>query len=378
MTLLELVIAVGLLTTLLAVFIAFTSQQQLQAKVKIQKRNLYNLKRALVETYLTVVEESGKVCSPDGWLSPYCDRTIPFPILENKGFLSLYLDGDLPAGALSSISTKVKGILASAGCVYLRTDDVSGSKKLVFACSQPLLTSLTYRLTDGSSSSGLSFGGLSPLAFPVSVEVGYDLEFQGETQSRKEEFSIRELYDTLKDTSARRMDWLRNLIRTYALTRLETEVHRNPYPDGLSSTEDFYVPWAWQVLATDGKIYKECGDSNCSGIDDWLTSSPSFEDVLKAVVERLGSSGLYPNGYDGFMWPWRIVLIGNGCSGNLSSCRADNNKPPSPNKLVAPGDYWDKYSLKPPYHALIYSADPKVMADAGAPEWERSTVVYDR
>jgi len=378
LTLLELVVSVALITLILASFYQFYYHQRLMAKVALQTKNLSLLPRALEEGYLTVVDSVGELCAPDGWNSAYCDGTIPFPLLESQGFLHYYLDADLPSTTISAITDRLKGVMGTAGCIYLRSESAGGSVRLVFACSRPFLTALTYQLSDGTSSSGLSFGGISPTSFPVGITVSYDLEFQGESVSQTRDFSLRELYEKLKGVSAARMNWLKSLIKTYALTRLETEVNRNPYPNGLHSTEDFYVPWAWQVLATDGLIYKECGDENCSGIDDWLASSPTFQQVLEAVLERLGGGDLYPYCYDGFMYPWRIVLIGNGCSGDLSSCRADNNLPPSPNKLVAPGDYWDKYSLKPPYFAWIYSADPKVMADANAPEWERSVVVYDR
>lgn len=354
--------------------------------ISLQKANL-SYSRALnnarmiamatAGVYRTVVEDSAPVCAPSGWANPQCDATIPFPVLEN-GYLKVYVDSDL--SVKNRLENQIKTIITSAGCVYSGKDTANGADVLKFMCLTPKITALSYTLSDGSTTSTFSTGGVDPMHFPVSVTLSFTVDLSnGETVKKTETYDISYLRQDLIRKSAERIQTVASALETYYTTRLSTEVDMQPYPDGLHSTEDFYVPWQWQVLATDGQIYKTCQDQYCSGIDDWNTGNPDFDDVITDVTKRLLQSGAYPLSLDGFMYEWRVILVGNGCSGDLSSCTADNNKPPTPNKTVTgAGWYWDVYSVKPPFFTWIVSSAPSCLKNDSSPDWCRTRIVYSQ
>jgi len=375
-TLIEVAFALLIMAVILVYFVRFINVERANVRFTQGNYNAKLLAEAIPKVYKAVVNYSAPYCAPDGWSSPYCDSTIPFPILEN-GILKVYVDSDLPDKA--SLEGEIKTILTTAGCTYQGTTAVGGEDSVNFLCLTPKLTSLSYTLSDGSTTTTFQKGGVDPMHFPVKVSIGYTIDMgNGETYSRTVSFDVSYLRNSLIRESAERMALLTDALKSYYTTRLSTEVDLQPYPNGLHSTEDFYVPWEWQVLATDGKIYKTCNDDKCSGIDDWETGSPDFDTVIDRIIKNLlyGTSD-YPLSLDGFMYSWRIILVGNGCSGDLTNCKADNNKPPSPNKNVTGASwYWNVYSVKPPFFSWIVSSAPSCLQNDDSPDWCRNRVVY--
>jgi hypothetical protein len=80
------------------------------------------------------------------------------------------------------------------------------------------------------------------------------------------------------------------------------------------------------------------------------------------------------------MFPWRIILIGNNCGEDLTSCSP--SKPPTPNKSgISPSSstyyYYNKYNIKPPFVTYIVSKGTSCEKKADSPAYCRFRVVYD-
>lgn len=337
---------------------------------------LASFPRAVEEIYQAYREIVFPLGGLSGVNSSYLAYAVPFPVAFGRGIVGVAVYSQTPADVKDALRQRVSGALFKVGCTYLRAEDSGARTIFKYYCDNPKFEELNYHLSDGteaSSLSDLSLSSLSPLAFPVEVEAVYLWKKgDGSYAENRRTVGFEELYAELKEDSAEKINSIARALRTYFLTRLTTEMELRPYPNGLHSVSDHYVPWFWQILADSGRQFDYCVDDSCSNfnLSVWKNSA-SFQFVLERLRDNL-FDGEWKLLVDPFGRPYRIILVGNGCSGDLTGCGADNGKPPKPTD-----DYYSVYGIKPPFFTWIVSDSDECLSDPDAPVWCRFRASYE-
>lgn len=339
----------------------------------LQRERLALFAKGIPQYFLAVRDYLSQYCGKEGVESVYCDDNSAFPFVYD-GKVIFRIDRDLPEDAKDYLKSLQEGLLKPLGCVFLKEELSSGAYEEEYFCKKPEIVSLNYYLTSGETvndGDSLVFGAptVSPLAFPVQLEVKAKEYFGEKAKDTTYQYSFPYLFENLKRESQRRINTIADALRSYALQRLTYETQVNQYPSGMSSTDDFFVPWVWQILADDAvKANTPCQGENCSNFDStiWKTSLSSKRTLIKKIVDYVGGGSSYLT--DAFLFPYEGIPIGNGCEGDLSTCSADNNAPPKPQQ-----NYDSVYFVRPPFFSWVYSSACVAKGDS----WCRTKVVYE-
>lgn len=179
--------------------------------------------------------------------------------------------------------------------------------------------------------------------------------------------SLAESYNELGKRTLDKMRMLRDLLKNYGTQKRFMELNSRPDPQtgigGMYETDDFSIPWVWQILSPDQRfVFYVCRDTACSqfcqrnanGTVNTASCSPvssvwensNFTNITsssRTAFTRI-QNNLSVNSNistDGFGNSLYIALIGNG---NCTLTNCPSNNPPAPSR---------NYPLQPPYITVI-------------------------
>lgn len=351
----------------------------------IEVRNaLERFASGIMKNYSLIMEVFEPVCTnvdagatDDGWGWKHtdCSSTSPLPYWDADGRRLVYsLDlSSLDASQAQSLKDQVSSNLYPL-CFY---DEESEENTLQFVCDGLVWIRDVYYRTPYSGDVGTFHTPgteLDFLNFPTALVVEYSRKIRtsGETVDEVYEVNLGDLYLYSVNRSREKMKRLVDTLRQYAQTRIVAEF-QNPYPDGLRSGDDFFIPWHWQGFGS--SIYETCTDDSCSNLQDpnkWVRSFLGFADVWVRILNNLfgGDTSLI---VDGFGNPMRLIPIANGCDVDLTLCSFNNGVPPFP------GPDYD-YVVKPPFVSYVVSvvclSPTNPYTGERVPDWCRMPVVY--
>jgi len=371
--LIELMLAMAISASLVVSYLMFAAMQSYSKRAKYVPEFGQKLVGVQEGIYSLMQTALFPLAGYNGVSSSYLANSSPFIYYDTTAKRAkILLSSDLTGTDRTDLVNAIDGQLRQVGCRVIKDDGSS----LTLYCYPVKIEGATYTLLDGTATSNpLTFGKFGPLSFPI--EATYKLCVSGPQGSEKcwnYKVGFGSFYDRLKEQSAAKFNQIESVLKSYYLTRLNTEVSLRPYPYGLHSTADTFVPWEWQAIADAGYAYSFCQDGSCSNFSsyEWKGSGITFYDVASRLAQNF-NFGDVSYFLDPFGYPIRVILISNGCGGDLSTCPADNGLPPLPSD-----DYYDIYSIKPPFFTTIVSSSSDCLANPNAPFWCRLSFSYDQ
>lgn len=172
--------------------------------------------------------------------------------------------------------------------------------------------------------------------------------------------SLDKSFDYLGKVTIIRIDTIKEALKNYATTKRFLEFQSTPNASngvgGMFETDDFYIPWAWQIL-TPNQAYVNgtCSNDNCdsfcvrnncvSKFNVWDTSINSPINNRALIFQRINTNlGLNLSDKDGFGNPLYVFPVFDRNRCNLNTCQA----PPLPQR-----NYQSVAITLPPFQGLI-------------------------
>lgn len=408
-SLIEMSLVLVIMAIVLTASVKLINAYRMQTEAGYQSYQISSLANAVRENAKLVLDAAATVCtqitfsSPNdgwGWRHSLCLNTSPFPVLDTAtSILTYHIDTANFAGTVFSIINNIGPYCTYAG----KTESA-----LTFNCSALNITGMQYQTLTGPTNnaaantvnifttphtSGTNTDFLNFLNFPSALYIQYkELLNTGQTvshydminaQTNAANFAYKlDLTDLYLDRVKKTRDGLITLdaaLRGYAISAMTSEFE-NAAPAGLNSRDTFFVPWAWQFLASSpANAGILCNNSTtCSSITAhtvWAQAADvaTFAQAWILILGNLLSSNL-TFAADAFGDPLRILPIANNCSGDVSGCTPAQNTPPLPQGNYLAAMSANNYSPRPPYDGLIVS--PLCTSNASYPDFCRWIVVY--
>lgn len=372
-TLIETGLALGVMAIMLMGLMTLFSSQMQNTQNKIQRDGLVAISNGIKRNFILILEAFEPVCSivddtladdQWGWQNVSCSGTSPLPQYSpGAKTLSYFADfGSLSASNAARLTQEISNNMTPF-CRFVSSDATS----VVFRCDNTDLRMTNFAYNDpvaGYVNTWHALGNnLDVQNFPSDIAIEYDqyLATSNTLLQRRiatgDNFTLN-LSDVYLDRIAytrQKMRFVEETLKSYHVRRGIDEMN-NPSPNGLSSSDDFFIPWVWQGLADiTANIDVDCNVSNCSNIplDDNFWRTPANTTRFSVVWKRLADnlfSGDYRYDEDGFGNPLRILTIANGCRGDITACTAGNHAPSAPATGYANAD-------KPPFRTTIVNPD---------------------
>jgi len=392
-----------------------------QAQVSTQQYKISMLANSIKSNAKTLMDASQTVCTAIttayandgwGWRHPLCQNTSPFPIYNiQTNVLTYRID-------TANFSTAVNSIISNIGnyCPFVAETGTT----VTFNCTGLNITGIQYQTlmsgaanaaTPGSNAAANTVDIFAPphtnstnadflnfLDFPTAVFIQYNeiISNVGSTishydminaQTNIANFAYRlDFTDLGFDRQKKSRDSLVNLsaaLKSYTSNEMVAEFE-NVAPNGLSSSDTAFVPWIWQSLATTpaGTLVLCNNSTTCAAIvsgTQWASAgqATTFADVWLLVTTNLLSSNL-SYVVDAFGNPLRLIIIANGCTGDVSTCvpagPSGSNPPPNPQGTYTTAMTTAVYTPRAPYASLVVS--PLCTGTLAYPDFCRWPVVY--
>ncbi len=417
----ELSLALLIMTIIVAASVRMINALTAQTQVNTQQYKIAMLANSVKSNAKLIMDAAGTVCTAIttayandgwGWRHALCQNTSPFPVYNiTTNILTYRID-------TANFGNTVNSILNNTGnyCPFV----AETATTVTFNCSGLNITGIQYQTlmsgaanaaTPGSNAAANTVDIFAPphtnstnadflnfLDFPSAVFIQYKEVFSnvGSTISHYDMINAQtnvvnfayklDFTDLAFDRQKKTRDGLVNLttaLSTYASGTMVQE-YENVAPNGLGNADTAFVPWVWQGLATtQAGSTVLCADSTtCSAIvsgTQWATAAQTstFAKAWLLVTTNLLSSN---TSYiaDAFGNPLRIIVMANGCTGDVSACTpagpAGSNPPPKAQGTYLTSMTTASYTPRPPYASLIVS--PLCTGTSSYPDFCRWSVVY--
>ncbi|MBF0559008.1 MAG: prepilin-type N-terminal cleavage/methylation domain-containing protein [Nitrospirae bacterium] len=410
----EMSLALTIMALVFAASFRLINTYKMQADVNRQAHNISMLATSIKNNAKLVMDASLAVCTSIttayaddgwGWRHANCMNTSPFPVFDINGKVLTYnID-------TANFSSAVNSIISNVAQYCRHTGQTATT--VTFDCSALGISAVQYKTssnptvntvqntvniftTPHNNSTNADF--LNFLDFPSAVYIQYNtyISNSGQTVAHNDMINATsdagddayklDMTDLYLDRVKKTRDNVINLdaaLRGYAIGVMTSEFENVP-PNGLSSQDTFFVPWIWQVLASSqANSLTLCNNAtSCSSIitgTQWANAAQtnSFAQTwIWLTTNLLSSNTSYVA--DAFGNPLRIVVIANGCTGDVSTCTAagpsGSNPPPGPQGSYLSTMVSASYGPRPPYSSLIVG--PLCLSNAIYPDFCRWTVVY--
>ncbi len=393
-SLIEVIMALTVMAIVMGAVIKVINAYNTQTNVSTQQYQVAMLATAIKSNAKLILDAAGTVCTAIttayandgwGWRHPLCQNTSPFPVYAiATNVLTYNIDTGNFASTVNSIISDI-----TPYCPYLATTATT----VTFSCAGLGVTGLQYQTSTGPTTNtfantenifttphtnNTNADFLNFLDFPTAVFIQYTefLTGSGTTITRndmlngadmsKHAYTLN-LTDLYFDRAKKTRDNLQNLsyaLTSYASATMVAEVE-NVTPNGLSAQDTAFVPWIWQSMATtQAGTLVLCADSTTCAViapgTQWASAgqTSSFAMAWLLVSANLLSSNLaYVS--DAFGNPLRLILISNGCTGDVSGCGvtgpSGTNPPPNPQGSYLAAMITAGYAPRAPWSSLIVS-----------------------
>lgn len=280
-----------------------------------------------------------------------CTNTNLYPIIVN---------GSRLVWNLNNMPDVVSLVRALSPCYEI----TATSNSIVLECANLGITRMVY--TDGNNTwtsihnTGQDFDYRT--FYKPSILVTYnDKNWRGGLiPNLTRRLSLDKSFDYLGKITIIRVDTIKEALKNYATTKRFLEFQATPNASngvgGMFETDDFYVPWAWQIL-TPNRLYinATCSNDNCdnfcigsnctpkTNVWDIGINSPVNNRAL--IFQRINSNlGMNLPDKDGFGNPLYVYPLYDINRCNLNTCQA----PPLPQR-----NYQTVAITLPPFQGLI-------------------------
>lgn len=334
-SLVEVSLSIAFISILLAsLLILFNRTKGYYESLK-QRENFEKIEKTINQYAILVATAMESNC-PNGFSS--CPNTRLYPEVQNNRFLVFRVDNQIANIVLPSIRSRIP-------CV------MTNNNPITFDCTGLNIVNMFYIDSNNNISTNIQPQNIFDYRTTWELIIEYDERVMGRNiphrlngQFPVYRVSLLESYSVLGKRTMEKMNYLKDLLKQYATTKRFQEFNNVPNLStgvgGLNETDDFSIPWVWQVLSPNRSgLYYVCRDNTCSqfcmqnsdgtvNTGNCLPISQVWESTnlnSQAIFSRIATNLNIPNtiniATDGFGNPLIINLIANG-----------NTPPPAPTR----------------------------------------------
>ncbi len=291
-----------------------------------QRQSLERLEKA-INGYAILVATVMEMQCANGFDS--CQNTKLYPEVVDGRRLVFRMDRNIAQAVLPAIMGKIPCSLVS-------------TEPLTYDCMNINVVNMFYMDGEGNTSTNIQPSNFFDYRQVWELIVEYDEKGLNRNIPHRLNghlppfrLSLLESYTTLGKRTMDKMAYLKDLLKNYATTKRFQEFNNVPNLStgigGLVETDDFSIPWVWQVLSRvpEGVYYvcrdmdclqfcRQLGDgsvdtSNCLPVSQvWEGNNLNSMDILDRIRRNLSVPSDINIGTDGFGNRIQIELIANG------------------------------------------------------------------
>lgn len=388
-SLIEVVLSVAIFSLLILVFGLFFISFSKNVEVNKQRLQIEQLGIGIQKSAKLIIDIYTPYCSTSssnnlgwGWRRTGCNNTIIFPNLSsNNNTLRLtytYNSGTLTPDEQNKLKSGIATYFNFCNTTY------PNANTIVVNC--PMATNAMYCIatsTDCNNASqlvtsvhtaGSSYNYIDNKI--ISLVVEYNEEYARQTIQHR--IGNTNVYDKpyfidfgsffveMFSINKQRFIDIFNALKKYEVTKRIMEA-QNPTPTGLTDTDDYFIPWAYQITSsTYANAYTLCNNTTCSNLQNnnyWNRGIAATNMLLATQNVKnylLGNSPQYM--LDAFGNPLGIELVVNMSNYDGSSCKSlyspSGGSATNCLRFVPPypqNNYSIASTVKPPFIGYIYS-----------------------